>query len=103
MEELHDACQDLDVKMEEIALDLSDFQTNYKLAERYIDIDRQIHELFDMYNHIKNYKKSMVLKLQNVTKEIRKLDNEVNSLKLQEFSHAQHGGSYSQLHQNLHR
>ena len=49
MEEFKDACLGLDVRSEEIAVDLRDLPTDYKLAERYRQIDQEIYEISEWY------------------------------------------------------
>ena len=42
MEEIKDSYQGMEVQLEEIAIDLQDLPTDYKLAERYSKIDQEI-------------------------------------------------------------
>ena len=102
MEEFKDTCLGLDVRSEEIAADLRDLPTDYKLAERYIQIDQEIYEMYEWYERVKRERIQMEERLARVSGDLRDLDNDVNRLKLREFSRARHGGSYSQLHQNRH-
>jgi hypothetical protein len=102
MEEFKDACHGLDVRSEEIAADLRDLPTDYKLAERYMNIDQEIYEMFRWYEKIKGERKKMEQRIKRVDRDLRFLNNDVQRLKLREFSHAQRGGSYSQLPQNPH-
>ena len=100
MEEFKDACQDLELRSDEIAADLRELHTDYKLAERYMNIDQEIYEMLEWYRKIKKEKKKMEERLKGVDRDLKFLNNDVQSIKLREFSHAQHGGSYSQLHQS---
>ena len=102
MEEFKDACQSLDVRIEEIAVDLRDLPTDYKLAERYTQIDQEIYEMQEWYERVKREKIQMEERLTHVSRNLQNLDNDVNRLKLREFSRVRHGGSYSQLLQNQH-
>lgn len=102
MEEFKDVCQDLDVRIEELAVDLRDLPTDYKLAERYMDIDQEIYEMFEWYKKTRKEKIQMEERLHRVSRNLKLLNNEVQNIKLQEFSRAQRGGSYSQLHQIQH-
>src|SRR6056300_545704 len=102
MEEFKDACQGLDVRSEEIAADLRDLPMDYKLAERYMNIDQEIYEMFRWYEKIKGERKKMEQRIKRVDRDLRFLNNDVQRLKLREFSRAQRGGSYSQLPQNPH-
>lgn len=103
MEEFKDKCQDLEVRLEEIVVDLQELTTDYKLAERYADIDQEVYEMLEWYERIKNEKMKMEKHLKRVDQELRMFNNDVQNLKLREFSRAQHGGSYSQLYQIPHR
>ena len=103
MEEFKDKCQDLEVRLEEIAVDLQELPTDYKFAERYIEVDQEVYEMVKWYEKIKNEKKKMEERLRRVEYEIKLLNNDLQSLKSQESSRAQHGGSYSQLPQFLRR
>ena len=100
MEEFKDACQGLIVQCDEIAEDMRHLPTDYKLAERYMNIDQEIYEMLEWYRKIKKEKKKMEERLKRVDRDLKFLNNDVQSIKLREFSHAQHGGSYSQLHQS---
>ena len=103
MEEFKDKCQDLEVRLEEIAVDLQELPTDYRFAERYVEVDQEVYEMVKWYEKIKNEKKKMEERLRRVEHEMKLLNNDLQSLKLREFSHAQHGGSYSQLPQFLRR
>ena len=97
MEEFKDECQDLEVRIEEMAVDLRDLPTDYKLAERYTELDQEVYEMMEWYKKVKRERRQMEERLRHTEKELKFLSNDVNRLKLREFSHAQHGGSYSQL------
>jgi DNA-binding transcriptional regulator GbsR (MarR family) len=56
IEEFKDMCQDLTTMSEEIAADLRDLPTDYKLAERYAEIDQEVYEMLEWYEKIKNEK-----------------------------------------------
>ncbi len=94
MEEFKDACQSLDVRIEEIAVDLRDLPTDYKLAERYTQIDQEIYEMHKWYEKVKRERIQMEDRLRRVSENLRYLDNDVNRFKLREFSRARHGGSF---------
>ena len=100
MEEFKDACQGLEVRLEEMAVDIKDLPTDYKLAERFVNIDREVYEMLEWYKKIKREKKQMEERLKQLDKNTKFLNNDIQRVKLREFSHDQHGGSYSQLHQN---
>jgi len=101
IEEFKDACQDLTTMSEEIAADLRDLPTDYKLAERCLEIDQEVYDMLEWYEQIKRERRMMDARAKKVEAKLKKLNNDVQSLKLREFSHAQHGGSYSQLPQFL--
>jgi chromosome segregation ATPase len=103
MEEFKDRCQELEVRSEEIAADLRDLSTDYKLAERYVEIDQEIYEMMEWYEKTKNEKKEMEEKLRRVEHEMKLFNNHVQNIKLHKFSRAQHIKSYSQLSQIPHR
>ena len=48
--EFKDTCQELETRIEEIAVDLRDLPTDYKLAEKYAEIDREICEVSEWYD-----------------------------------------------------
>jgi predicted nuclease with TOPRIM domain len=100
MEEFKDACLGLDVLSEEIVADLRDLPIDYKLAERYKEIDQEIYEILNWYENIKRERKKMEERLKRVDRELRLLNNDVQTIKLREFSRVQHEGLYSRLHQN---
>ena len=103
MEEFKDKCQDLEVRLEEIAVDLQELPTDYRFAEGYVEVDQEVYEMVKWYEKIKNEKKKMEERLRRVEHEMKLFNNDLQNLKLREFSHAQHGGSYSQLPQFLRR
>ena len=100
MEEFKDACQGLIVQCDEIVADMKQLSTDYKLAERYMDIEQEIYDMLEWYENVRRERKQMDKKLSKIDNEIRALNNDVQNLKLLEFSRAQHGASYSQLSQN---
>ena len=97
MEEIKDTYRGMEVQLEEIAVDLRDLPTDYKLAERYSEIDQEIYEISEWYEKVKKERKAMEERLKKTKHNLRILNHEVKNLKLQEFSRDQHGGSYSQL------
>jgi hypothetical protein len=102
MEEFKDSCKGLDVRSEEIAADLRDLPTDYKLAERYMEIDQEIYEMLEWYERVKKERIQMEERLKRTDRDLKFLNNDVQRLKLREFSRAQHGGLYSQLLQTRH-
>ena len=100
MEEFKDACQGLDVRIEEIAVDLRELPMDYKLAERYTEIDQEIYEMLEWYERVKKERKLMEERLRRVDMELKHLNNDVQRLKLRAFSRVQHGELYSRVYQN---
>jgi chromosome segregation ATPase len=112
--EFKDTCQELETRIDEIAVDLRNLPTDYKLAEKYADIDREICEVSEWYDTKKreiinihkrywNERNVMEARVSKINDDLKKFNNQVQTLKLREFSHAQHGGSYSQLSPFLHQ
>jgi chromosome segregation ATPase len=112
--EFKDACQDLETRIDEISDDLRKLPTDYKLIGQYSDIDKEINEVSEWYEakrrelyiFLEKYKlerKLMDVKISRIDTDLKHLNNDVQNLKLQVFSHDQHGGSYSRLSEYLHR
>lgn len=103
MEEFKDNCQGLIVQCDEIAEDMRHLSTDYKLAERYTAIDQEIYDMLEWYEEVRREQKAMDKKLSRLKYELKTLNNDVQNLKLLEFSRAQHEASYSQLSRNRHQ
>ena len=112
--EFKDACQELETRIDEISDDLRNLPTDYKLIGQYSDIDKEISEVSEWYEDKKreliNFEKSyqyerrlMEAKVARLNEKLKNFNNVVQSLKLQEFSRGQHGGSYSRLSPYLHQ
>ena len=107
--ELKDKCDGLETRLDEIAADIRDLPFNYKLVEKYHSIDEDVQKLYEWYDSMKKlfkrYSQEKIVveqKLRELDKKTKLLNNDVQNLKLQEFSRVQHGASYSQLHHNQH-
>ncbi len=105
--EFKDVCQDLEIRSDEIAVELQELPLNYKLAERYNELDQEVYDLICWYDDKKLYfeqyereRKVMENKVKRLGKDLKFLNNDVQTIKLQEFSRVQHEGLYSRLHQN---
>jgi hypothetical protein len=105
--EFKDVCQDLEIRSGEIAVELQELPLNYKLAERYNELDQEVYDLICWYDDKKLYfeqyereRKVMENKVERLGKDLKFLNNDVQTIKLQEFSHAQRGGWCSQLYQS---
>ena len=108
--EFKDVCQGLETHIDEIAADLRELPTDYKLIGQYSNIDKEINEVFEWYEdkrrELINFEKSyryerriMDAKVTRLNENLKKINNDVQNLKLRVFSHDQHGGSYSRLPQ----
>ncbi len=100
--EFKDVCHDLDTFSQEIVADIRDLPTDYKLTERYTEIDQEVYDLYCWYDEKKRLfdqytreRKVMDDKVKRLKGDLKLLNNHVQSLKLQAFSRAQHGGSFS--------
>jgi chromosome segregation ATPase len=107
--EIKDKCDGLETRLDEIADDIRHLPFDYKLVDKYTNIDEEIHEIYEWYDNMKDLikrylaEKSVIEKrLVDLDKRSKELNNNVQNLKLQAFSRAQHGGSYSQLPNNQH-
>jgi len=96
----------IEARAEDIASSLRELPTDYKLAERCTDIDLVLEDIKRWYERRKRDfeeyeldKKFVFDKVKLMDRYLNDLKNDVENLKLQESSHDQHGGSYSQLSQ----
>jgi hypothetical protein len=104
--ELKDAYQGLEARADDIALSLRELPIDYKLADKCAEIEFAVEDIKEWYEKRKKdfeeyeLEKKLVLdKIELIDTHLKKLYNDVETLKLQEFSHDQHGGSYSRLPQ----
>ena len=102
--EIKDKCDGLETRLDEIAADIRDLPFNYRMVDRYTTIDEEVHEVREWYENMKDMIQRYLSEKTAIEKRLRELDmaskslnNEVQNLKLQEFSRTRHGGSYSQL------
>jgi len=100
--EFKDTYQDLDLQIDEIARDIRSLHYDHTLTERYDEIDNEIYELAlwyeankKMFEAYQREKEVMKRKIKRVSREMKQLNNHVQDLKLQKFSHDQQQGSYS--------
>ena len=107
--EIKDKCDGLETRLDEIASDIRNLPFDYKLVDVYSNIDEEIYDIYEWYDSAKDTIQRYLKEKEAIEKRIRELDiktktlnHEVQNLKLQEFSRARHGGSYSQLHCNPH-
>ena len=112
--EFKDSYQDLEAKADDIAHSLSKLPIDYKLADRCAEIEFSVEDIKEWYEDKKreliNFEKSyqyerrlMEAKVIRLNEKLKNFNNVVQSLKLQEFSRGQHGGSYSRLSPYLHQ
>lgn len=99
--ELKDKCDGLETRLNEIAADIRDLPFDYKLVERYHNIDEDVQKLYEWYDKMKKvlqrYSQEKVLveeKLKELNKKTKFLNNHVQNLKLQKFSRDQHAYDY---------
>jgi septation ring formation regulator EzrA len=99
--EIKDKCDGLETRLDEIAANIRDLPFDYKLIERYTDIDNDIHKLYEWYDGMKKMLKKYLEEKDIVENKLKELDtktkflnNTVQSLKLQEFSRDQHAYDY---------
>lgn len=90
MEEFKDTCQGLIVRCDEIAEDMRQLSTDYKLAERYMKIDQEIYDMLEWYERVRRERKYMDKKLRRLDRELKGLNNDVQNLKLTEFYRTHH-------------
>ena len=96
--EIKDKCDGLETRLDEIAADIRDLPFNYRIVEAYSDIDNEINHIYEWYDSakviIRRYlkeKEAIERRLKELDVHTKSLNNKVQSLKLQEFSHARHG------------
>tara|TARA_B110000459_G_scaffold135452_1_gene147957 strand:- start:209 stop:523 length:315 start_codon:yes stop_codon:yes gene_type:complete len=99
--EIKDKCDGLETRLDEIAANIRDLPFDYKLIEKYTDIDNDIHKLYEWYDGMKKMLKKYLEEKDLVENKLKELDtktkflnNVVQSLKLQEFSRDQHAYDY---------
>ena len=99
--ELKDKCDGLETRLNEIAADIRDLPFDYKLIEKYHDIDKDVQKLYEWYDGMKKVIKKYIDEKDIVENKLRELDtktkflnNHVQNLKLQKFSHDQHAYDY---------
>jgi len=107
--EIKDKCDGLDSRMDEIAADIRDLPFDYKIVEKYSHIDEEIQQIYEWYEEKKSIISGYLKEKENIENKLKELEmhskhlnNSVQNLKLQAFSHVRHGGSYSQLSCNQH-
>jgi hypothetical protein len=99
--EIKDKCDGLETRLDEIAADIRDLPFDYNLIEKYYAIDTDIHKLYEWYDGmkkmLKRYLEEKIIvenKLKEMDTKTKFLNNIIQNLKLQEFSHGQHASEY---------
>ena len=99
--EIKDKCDGLETRLDEIAADIRDLPFDYKLVEKYKCIDEDVQKLYEWYDGMKKVIKKYIDEKDIVENKLRELDtktkflnNHVQNLKLQKFSHDQHAYDY---------
>ena len=107
--EIKDKCDGLETRLDEIAADIRDLPFDYKIVDKYTSIDDEMYQIYEWYEKEKDViqrymkeKAAIEKRIQELDKASKSLNNEVQNLKLREFSRVRHGGSYSQLPDNQH-
>ena len=107
--EVKDKCIGLETKLDEIASDIRNLPFNYKLVEKYSNIDENVQEIYDWYEKnkiiLENYtkeKSNIDAKLRDLEKSTKFLNHETQNIKISPTSMPlkRHGGSCSQLLNN---
>jgi septation ring formation regulator EzrA len=107
--EVKDKCIGLETKLDEIASEIRNLPFNYKLVEKYSNIDENVHEIYDWHEKnkiiLENYMKEKSIvdeKLRDLEKSTRFLNHETQNIKMTPTSMPlkRHGGSCSQLLNN---
>jgi septation ring formation regulator EzrA len=106
--EVKDRCIGLETRLDEIASDIRNLPFNYKLVEKYSNIDENVQEIHDWYEKnkiiLENYmeEKSIIdAKLRDLEKSTKFLNHETQNIKMSpSMSIKRHGGSCSQLLNN---
>lgn len=104
--ELKDVYQGLEARADDIAYSLRKLPIDYKLADRCAEIEFAVEDIKAWYDKRKkefeeyeSEKKFVLDRIELIDAHLKRLYNDVETLKLREFSHDQHGGSYSRLPQ----
>ena len=102
--EFKDSYQDLESRADDIAYSLRKLPTDYKLADRCAEIENAVEDIKVWYDKRKKEfeeyeleKKFVLDRVELIDAHLKKLHNDVETLKLREFTRDQLGGSYSRL------
>lgn len=105
--EIKDMCDGIETKLDEIAADIREAPFNYKLVDKYTNIDQEVYEIYEWYDRHKqllsdyeNYKKEkpiIIQRIHELEKQVRFLNHDVQNNKNNMSFMTHHGGSFSQL------
>jgi len=87
---------ELETRIDELSGILQDLPTDYRLAERYMNIDQEIYA-------VKKNQNDVDTRVSTIYSDLDALALDIQHFKSRVFSHDQHGGSYSRLSEYLHR
>lgn len=95
--EIKDKYSGLEVQLDEIGVYLREIPFDYKLIDEFGKIDQEIGAIQNWYEHAKikiakyeSQKKNVEYKIESLIKRIQRLNNEVQSIKLQASSRDLH-------------
>ena len=88
---------DLETRIDELSGILQDLPTDYRLAERYMNIDQEIYAVSEWVkaNHNEVDQKDMDTKVSNIYSDLDTLALDIQYFKSRVSSRDQHGDSYS--------
>ena len=105
--EIKDACDGIELKLDEIATDIRGMPFNYKIVDKYATIDEEVQEIYEWYDKHKqllteyeNYKNEhslVVQRIHDLEKRVRFLNHDVQNNKNNKVPITRHGGSFSRL------
>lgn len=92
--EIKDRCDSLETHMDEIASDIRHISFDYKIIDKYTNIDEEIHKIYEWYDGMKDIIKRYVQeraviekRLVDLEKRSKQLNNEVQNIKSQASFH----------------
>jgi len=85
--EIKDICDEIESKLDEIAMDMREKPFNYKLIDQYTRIDQEVYEIYEWYEKNKamfekyqNEKNTINERLKELDRQTRFLNNEVQNI-----------------------
>lgn len=92
--EIKDKCDDLETRMDEIANDIRHISFDYKIIDKYTNIDEEIYEIYEWYDGMKDMikryiqeKSAIENRLIDLDMRSKQLNNEVQNIKSQASFH----------------